>query len=78
MCGGCLVVASLAERIAQPFETLIKTVSRRSASGLNVLMQVSDVTQKSSQGSTYPGALPEAVEAKLVGDLGSVHGILGR
>jgi hypothetical protein len=26
--------------------------------------------------ATYPGALSQAVEAKLIGDLGSVHGIL--
>lgn len=32
-----LVVASLAERVAQPFETLVETVSGGSASGLDVL-----------------------------------------
>jgi len=25
---------------------------------------------------TYPGALPQAVEAELICDLGSVHGVL--
>jgi hypothetical protein len=32
-----LVVASLAERVAQPFKTLIQTVTRCGASGLDVL-----------------------------------------
>jgi hypothetical protein len=32
-----LVVAGLAERVAQPFETLIQTVTGRGASGLDVL-----------------------------------------
>ena len=39
-CGGFdvdLVVAGLAERVAQPFETLVQTGSARSAGGLNVL-----------------------------------------
>lgn len=34
-----LVVAGLAERVAQPFETLVETVSGSSASGLDVLSQ---------------------------------------
>jgi hypothetical protein len=34
---GSLVVASLAERVAQPFETLIQTVTGCGASGLDVL-----------------------------------------
>lgn len=32
-----LVVAGLAERVAQPFETLVQTVTRCGASGLDVL-----------------------------------------
>jgi hypothetical protein len=32
-----LVVAGLAERVAQPFETLIQTVTRCGAGGLDVL-----------------------------------------
>jgi hypothetical protein len=32
-----LVVAGLAERVAQPFETLVETISARSAGGLDVL-----------------------------------------
>jgi len=55
-CKNNLVVASLAERVAQPLETLVKTVTGCGASRLDV-----------------PGALSEAVEAKLVGNLGSVH-----
>lgn len=33
----CLVVAGLAETVAQPFETLVQTVSGGGASGLDVL-----------------------------------------
>jgi len=51
-------VTSLAERVAQPFQTLVKTVSRSGAGRLDV-----------------PGALSQAVQAKLVSDLGSVHGV---
>lgn len=51
-------MTSLAERVAQPFQTLVKTVSRSGAGGLDV-----------------PGALSQAVQAELVGDLGSVHGV---
>jgi len=35
-----LLVTSLAERIAQPLETLVKTVSGCSASGLDVLERI--------------------------------------
>lgn len=38
---GCLVVASLAERVAQPFQTLVQTITRRGAGGLDVLTIVS-------------------------------------
>jgi len=53
-----LVVAGLAERVAEPLKTLVQTVTGRRASRLDV-----------------PGTLSEAVEAELVGDLGSVHGV---
>jgi hypothetical protein len=33
----CLVVAGFAEGIAQPFQTLVKTITRGGASGLDVL-----------------------------------------
>lgn len=51
-----LVVASLAERVAEPLKTLVKTISGGSASGLDV-----------------PCALSQAVQTKLIGDLGGVH-----
>lgn len=35
-----LVVTSLAERVAEPFESFVETVSRGSTSGLNVLANV--------------------------------------
>jgi len=56
--GYCLLVTSLAERVAQPFQTLVKTVTGSGAGGLDV-----------------PGALSQAVQTKLVGDLGGVHGV---
>ena len=34
---GGLIVTGLAERVAQPFETLVETVTRGSAGGLNIL-----------------------------------------
>lgn len=33
-----LVVASLAERVAEPFETFVETITRGSAGGLDVLV----------------------------------------
>lgn len=53
-----LVVTRLSEGVGEPLETLVETISRGSAGGLDV-----------------PGALSQAVEAELVCDLGSVHGI---
>lgn len=35
--GDCLVVASLAQRVAQPFQTLVQTITGGSAGGLDVL-----------------------------------------
>jgi hypothetical protein len=37
MRASCLVVAGLAERVAQPFETLVQTVAGCGAGGLDVL-----------------------------------------
>jgi len=53
-----LLVASLSERVGEPLETLVETITGGSTGGLDV-----------------PGALSQAVEAKLVCDLGGVHGI---
>jgi len=55
---GGLIVARLAERVAEPFKAFVETVSGGCAGGLDV-----------------PGALSQAVQAKLVGDLGGVHGV---
>lgn len=54
-----LVGANLAQRTAEPLETLVETIARRGAGRLDV-----------------PGALSQAVEAELVCDFRSVHGVL--
>ena len=69
-------MAGLAERVAQPFETFIKTVTRSSASGLDVLFHASVKCGESSDMFSYPSSLTETVQAKFVGDFGSVHGVL--
>lgn len=71
-----LVVASLAQGVAQPLETLVKTVTGGSASRLDVLDGVLAGREKHSPRMTYPGTLSEAVETKLVGDFRSVHCVL--
>jgi len=53
-----LLVSILAESVAEPFQTLIETVTRGGAGRLDV-----------------PGAIPEAMEAQLISDLGSIHGV---
>ena len=72
-----LVVASLAQRVAEPLETLVETVTGRGAGRLNVL-RVYELDFNSTlrfSHKTYPGALSQAVQAKLVGDLSGVHGV---
>lgn len=69
-------MASLAERVAQPFETFVETVTGSSAGGLDILAWVSKRSQRKYAKDPYPSALSETVETKLVGDLSSVHGIL--
>lgn len=75
---GGLVVASLAEGVAQPLETLVETVTGGGAGGLDVLQscQYKRGFQSCVWGSAYPCALPQAVQAKLVSDLSGVHGVL--
>jgi hypothetical protein len=75
-----LVVARLAERVAQPLETLVQTVTGSRASRLDVLLKPLAPWHPFfwRAVSTYPGTLSEAVEAKLVSDLSSVHGVLKR
>lgn len=74
---GCSVMASLAKRVAQPFETFVKTIARSSAGGLDVLMMCQPISHLLRiDCHSYPGPLSETVETKLVGNFGSVHGIL--
>jgi hypothetical protein len=63
----------------KPVETLEKTVTRGGAGGLDVLrhrLVRAGLYKKEQKGLSYPGALPQAVEAKLVCDLGNTHGVL--
>jgi len=72
-----LLVTSLAERACKPFQTLVETISRGGASGLNVLVLVRTYTAEIlSSWRIYPGTLSQAVKAELVCNLGGVHGIL--
>jgi hypothetical protein len=73
-------VAGLAESGGEPFETLVETITRGSASGLDVLLNMElvmpETMEQGAEGRAYPGTLSQAVEAKLVGNLGGVHGVL--
>ena len=71
-----LGVAGLAERVAQPFKSFVKTIARSSAGRLDVLYHPLASCAMQWPLSTYPGSLSETVQTKLVGDFGSVHGIL--
>lgn len=70
-------MAGLAKRVAQPLETLVQTVTRGRASRLDVLYTLLACRSiKQYFAFTYPSTLSEAVQTKLVGNLGSVHGVL--
>lgn len=70
-----LVVASLAERVAQPFEAFVEPITGSCACRLDVLEHISHRYGRWGQ-ATYPGTLAETVQAKLVSDLSSIHGVL--
>jgi len=55
-------VTRLPERVAEPLKTLIKTITGRGTSGLDVLRRISfALTSPILFNKTYPGALPQAV-----------------
>lgn len=68
------------DNVGQPLETFVETVTAGGASGLDVLIKLSghvpDAMMRGNDVYTYPLARPQAVEAKLVCDFGSVHGVL--
>lgn len=74
-----LLVAGLAEGVAEPLETFVETVTGGSAGRLDVLFRapLALIHNRPIYGmiKTYPSALPQAVQTKLVGDLGRIHGI---
>ena len=74
------MAAVLTESVGEPLETLVQTISGGGARGLDVLQRrLAGPRPVSNRGmGAYPGALPEAVETKLIGDLGGVHGVLCR
>jgi hypothetical protein len=71
-----LAVASLAERVREPLETLVETVSGGGAGRLDVLEDDQRGIFDLGKNKPYPSALSERVKTKLVSDLSSVHGIL--
>ena len=70
-------MASFAQRVAEPLETFVETVSGGSTGGLDVLetTSVTHLLTRNSDARAYPSALPQAVQTKLIGDLSRVHGI---
>lgn len=63
----------------KPVETLKQTVTRGGAGGLDVLQHELVTSRKrctEEHGISYPSALPQAVETKLVCDFGNAHGVL--
>ena len=74
-----LLVASLSESSGKPLKTLVQTVTRGGAGRLDVLFIAVSTDHRDNRtrcGMTYPGTLSQAVEPELVGDLGSIHGVL--
>jgi hypothetical protein len=57
-----LVVAGLAERVAEPLETFVETITRRGASGLNVLRD-SCVSILPEDGAVRGGIVPKSAGA---------------
>lgn len=72
-----LVVTGFAKGVAEPFETLVQTVSGCGASRLDVLLtNVSFFVLNKKVDASYPSTLPQAVETKFVGDFSRVHSVL--
>ncbi len=71
-----LGVIRLAQRVAEPFQPFVKTISRGGAGGLDILVPGQSERVPLVERTTYPSPLPQAVQAKLIGDLGRIHGIL--
>lgn len=65
----------LAERVAQPLEAFVQTITGSSAGGLNVLSWGQHLS-KEERNCPYPGTLSETVKTKLVRDFGGIHSIL--
>lgn len=72
-----LVVSSFAKRVAEPLETLVKSITGGSASRLDVLIALLvSYANGWCLNPTYPCALSQAVQTKLIGNLGGVHCVL--
>ena len=71
-----LVVAGFAERVAEPLQTLVETVTRGSTRGLDILLHRQCEASPALERRTYPCTLSQAVQTKFVGDFSGVHGIL--
>lgn len=69
-------MARLAERVAEPLKTFVETITRGGTSRLDVLEGWLAWLDVSVAMLSYPGALSQAVKAKLVCNLRGVHGIL--
>jgi hypothetical protein len=77
--GAPLVVAGFAQRVAEPLQALVETITRGSTRRLDILLHRQCGTSpawKKKRERTYPCTLSQAVQAKFVGDFSGVHGIL--
>lgn len=70
-----LVAASLSQRLGEPFETFVQTVSGGSAGGLDILVMLVLLFLMDRR-STYPRTAGEALKTELLGDFGRAHGVL--
>lgn len=81
-----LIALRIPESGGEPLETLVETVTRSGASGLDELQESCRVRYcalliaidavEELRIETYPSTLSQAVQAELVRNLGSRHGVL--
>jgi hypothetical protein len=71
-----LVVTRFAQRVAQPLQTFVETITRGSTCRLDILLHGQHKESPVQLARSYPSTLPQAVKTKFVGDFGGVHGVL--
>ena len=73
-----LIAVRFPEGVGQPFETLIQTVTGGSAGRLDELDGLVSESHRKNIDCTHPSTAGQALQAKLLGNLGGTHSILER